>query len=188
MDAALLARVDEMIEVGRDLSLAHLVTSHGGNLSVRHQDGACITATGAMLGRLTRERFVTVDSRGRPSEAGEVPSPSSDTSIHLEVYRRVPEAQAVVHAHPIHAVALSLEWGAITPPNLEGQLFVGRVPVLEVEWEESAQPVAEALVQHPVVLTRAHGAYARGADVWEALKLVSVLEESAQILHISTLR
>ncbi|MEX1022166.1 MAG: class II aldolase/adducin family protein, partial [Dehalococcoidia bacterium] len=153
--------------------------------SARWQEGACITATGAMLGRLTRERFVEVDSRGHPASRGDAPAPSSDTAIHLAVYRSVPDAHAVVHAHPVHAIARSLEWGALTPANLEGELFIGRVPVLEVEWESSAEPVAAALVDHPVVLTRAHGAYARGRDAWEALKFISILEESAAILYLS---
>ena len=185
LDPELSPMVDDLIEVGRDLWTANLVTSHGGNLSVRWEQGACITQTGAMLGRLTPERFVTVNSHGVPTVSGTVPQPSSDTAIHLATFREVPEANAVVHAHPLHAIALSLEWGAILPPNLEGKLFIGRVPVLDVIWEESAEPIAEALREHVVVMTRAHGAYARGADTWEALKYVSILEEAATILYLS---
>jgi L-fuculose-phosphate aldolase len=72
-----------------------------------------------------------------------------------------------------------------TPPNLEGSLFIGRVPILDVKWEKSAQPIAEALQEHVVVVTRAHGAYARGADAWESLKFISILEEAATILHLT---
>lgn len=181
----LVPQVDTLIEVGRDLWTAGLVTSHGGNLSVRWEQGACITETGSMLGRLSTEHFVAVDSRGRSTMAGPSDRPSSDVAIHLATYARVPEARAVVHAHPVHAIALSMDWEVLNPPNLEGQLFLGRVPVLDVRWEESAEPVAEALEQHPLVLTRAHGAYARGSDPWEALKFVSILEESAQILYLT---
>lgn len=184
LDAGLQPLVDDLIEAGKDLWTANLVTSHGGNLSVRWERGACITHTGAMLGRLTRNRFVTVNSRGAPTISS-AQMPSSDTAIHLAVYERIPEAGAVVHAHPLHAIALSLEWGAINPLNLEGTLFVGRVPVLDVKWEESAEPIAEALQEHVVVMTRAHGAYARGVDAWEALKFISILEEAATILHLT---
>ena len=187
LEAGLEPLVDDLIEVGRDLWTANLVSSHGGNLSVRWERGACITHTGAMLGRLTRDRFVTVNSRGAATVSSSA-KPSSDTAIHLATYERIPEAGAVVHAHPLHAIALSLEWGAINPPNLEGNLFIGRVPVLDVKWEESAQPIAEALQNHVVVVTRAHGAYARGADAWEALKFISILEEAATILHLTRLK
>jgi L-fuculose-phosphate aldolase len=138
-----------------------------------------------MLGRLTPERVVVVDSRGRPTSAGPGGEPSSDVAVHLATYARVPEAQAVVHAHPVHVIALSMDWDAITPPNLEGQLFLPRIPVLDVKWEESAEPIAEALAEHPLVAARAHGVYARGADIWEALKFVSIAEESATILHLT---
>ena len=184
----LLPVMDTMIEVGKDLWSAGLVTSHGGNLSTRWQQGACVTETGAMLGRLSHDHFVAVDSRGRPTAHGPSDRPSSDTSIHLATYARVPEAGAIAHAHPVHAIALSLEWEALNPPNLEGQMFIGRIPVLDVEWEQSAEPVAEALASHPVILTRAHGAYARGSDPWEALKHISILEEAATILHLSSRR
>jgi L-fuculose-phosphate aldolase len=178
------AALRDLIEAGRDLWTAGLVTSHGGNLSVRHGGGAIITVTGAMLGRLTPERLVEVDSHGRPQ--GVHPGqPSSDLAIHLAIYRALPDAGAVVHAHPVHGIALSFEWDVIRPMNLEGRLFIERVPVLDVEWEESAAPVAEALATYPIVLVRGHGAYARGADVWDALRVTSALEEAAQILHLT---
>ncbi len=184
----LLPQMDAMAEVGRELWTAGLVTSHGGNLSVRYGQGACVTETGSMLGRLTHDHFVLVGSRGRPTSHGPSDNPSSDTAIHLATYRRVAEAGAVVHAHPVHAIALSLDWDVITPVNLEGRLFLQRVPVLDAEWEDSAAPIAAALVDHPVVVARGHGAYARGADPWEALKYVSILEESATILYLSQRR
>lgn len=184
LDAALVPLVETLIEAGRDLRSAGLVTSHGGNLSARWEQGACITGTGTMLGRLTPDDFAVVDSYGR-AMGMHAPPPSSDTAIHLAVYEHVPEAQVVVHAHPVHAIALSFDWDAILPINLEGQLFIPRVPVLEVEWQASAGPVAEALREVPVVMVRGHGAYARGADGWEALKWISALDEAAQILILA---
>ncbi len=175
---------ENLVAVGRDLWTARLVTSHGGNVSVRAPGGgALISATGAMLGRLTRERLVEVDADGRARDAG-APAPSSDTRIHLAVYAACPDAGAVVHAHPVHAIALGFHRDAIEPRNLEGRLFIPRVPVVETEWERSAEPVAAALADVPVVVVRGHGAYARGADVWDALRVVSALEEAAEILHL----
>lgn len=184
MDDALAPLVDGLIEVGRDLRAANLVTSHGGNLSVRWEQGACITGTGTMLGRLTPAHFAVVDSHGRARGVHD-PKPSSDTAIHLATYEAVPEAAAIIHAHPVHTIALSFDWDVIRPINLEGQLFIPRVPVVEAAWEASAGPVAEALRESPIVVVHGHGVYARGTDVWEALKVVTALEESAQILHLT---
>jgi L-fuculose-phosphate aldolase len=175
--------MQDMTEVGRDLWEARLVSSHGGNLSVRWEMGAAITQHGAMLHRLDPEQFVTVDSRGRPTSTGQTPDPSEDTPIHLAVYAQVEEAQAVAHAHPVHAVALSLEWGAITPSTAGGELL-GRVPVLTDVGDDVAEAVALELKENRAVLVRAHGVFARGADAWETLQVISMLEETATVLYL----
>ncbi|MBM3139795.1 MAG: fuculose phosphate aldolase [Chloroflexi bacterium] len=174
-----------LAEVGRDLWTAGLVTSHGGNVSLRRpRGGALITVTGAMLGRLEEgERFVPVNHGGQPDGVrGRVPS--SDTKIHLAIYAANAEVGAVIHAHPVHAIALSFEWDVIQPRNLEGQVFLGRVPVITAEWEESAEPVATALKESPIVVVRGHGSYARGTDAWDALRVTSALEEAAYIISL----
>lgn len=174
-----------LIEAGRDLWTAGLVTSHGGNVSTRRgRTGALISATGAMLGRLSTDTLVPVNAGGRP-DGVPGPEPSSDTRIHLAIYRAAPEAAAVIHAHPVHAIAMGFDWDVIAPRNLEGRLFLGRVPVIDAEWEESAEPVAAALTEHPIVLVRGHGSYARGVDIWDALRVTSTLEEAAHIILLA---
>lgn len=178
------ALTQDLIGVGRDLWDARLVSSHGGNLSFRLEQGCVITRHGAMLHRLSPDQFVAVDSRGRPTAAGHTSVPSTDTDVHLAIYREVPEASVVAHAHPVYAVAQSLEWGAITPISLGGDL-VGRVPVLRAAGDEVPGAVSTALRDHPIVLVRGHGAFARAVGPWEALQLISVLEEAAMILYLS---
>ncbi len=166
-------REEEFRAVGRMLWEAGLVSSHGGNMSVRLPDGALlITRTGAMLGRLDEGDLVTVATDG--SSEGQ---PSMDTAVHRAVYAAT-EARGVVHAHPRHAIALSLLTDAVEPADAEGKLRLGSVPVVEGE------QVAEALRDRPVVLARGHGSYARGDDLWQALQWTSVLEESAQVLYL----
>jgi L-fuculose-phosphate aldolase len=166
-------RIDEFHAVGRMLWEASLISSHGGNISVRLPDGALlITRTGAMLGRLDDDDLVTVAADG--SSEGQ---PSMDTALHRAAYAAT-EAGVVLHAHPRHAIALSLVTDAVEPADAEGKLRLGSVPVVEGE------QVAEALRDRSVVLARGHGSYARGDDLWQALQWTSVLEESAQVLYL----
>jgi L-fuculose-phosphate aldolase len=166
-------RVEEFHAVGRMLWEAGLVSSHGGNMSVRLPDGGLlITRTGAMLGRLDEGDLVTVAADG--SSAGE---PSMDTVVHRAVYAAT-GAGVVLHAHPRHAIALSLVVDALEPVDAEGKLRLGSVPVVD------AEQVAEALRDRPIVLARGHGSYACGDDLWQALQWTSVLEESAQVLWL----
>ena len=165
--------LDGFRAVGGMLWEAGLVSSHGGNMSVRLPDGGLlVTRTGAMLGRLGEGDLVTVAADG--SSRGE---PSMDTALHRAVYEAA-RAQAVLHAHPRHAIALSLAMGVIEPADAEGKLRLGAVPVVE------AEGVAQALRDAPIVLARGHGSYARGDDLWQALQWTSVLEESARVLWL----
>jgi L-fuculose-phosphate aldolase len=160
-------------EAGRMLWESGLVSSHGGNLSARLADGGIlITRTGAMLGRLGEGDLATVTADG--SSAG---APSMDAAVHRAIYEAT-GAGAVVHAHPRHAIALSLVLDALEPADAEGKLRLSVVPVVDGEG------VAEALRTAAVALARGHGSYARGEDVWQALQWTSVLEESAQVLWL----
>ena len=166
-------RLETFRAVGRMLWEAGLVSSHGGNASLRLPDGGLVvTRTGSMLGRLGEGDLVTVAADG--SAVGE---PSMDTAVHRAVYEAM-DAGAALHAHPRHAIALSLVSDGIEPADAEGKLRLGLVPVVE------AEAVAAALRESPIVVARGHGSYARGSDLWQALQWTSVLEESAQVLWL----
>ncbi len=161
-------------QVGRLLWEAGLVSSHGGNMSVRLDDGTlAITRHGCMLERIEEGDLVRLRADGTV-QGGE---PSLDTAIHRSIYGAT-EAGAVIHAHPPHAIALSLLDSTIEPQDREGQYYLGSVAVVE------AAGIASALEERVITLVRGHGSYARGADLAEALQWTSVLEESAQVLWL----
>ncbi|GAB4336402.1 MAG: fuculose-1-phosphate aldolase [Dehalococcoidia bacterium] len=169
----------DLQEVGRDLYRLGLVTSHGGNLSIRDGHTVWITGTGTMLGHLEAQHISGVAMDGRHSG----PLPSSDTVLHSTIYALTP-ASAIVHAHPRHAIALSFDQDVFVPGDLEGQLRLEDVPVI-AQGPHQEQLIATALQQRRVVLLRGHGAYAKGHTLWEALHWITALEESA---HIEVIR
>jgi L-fuculose-phosphate aldolase len=166
-------------EVGKDLYALGLVSSHGGNLSVRSGHDMWITGTGTMLGRL-RERHISLV---RPDGGYEGPPPSSDTLLHSTIYA-LGGAQAVVHAHPHHAIAMTFDQTAFVPPDFEGNHFLQDVPVI-AQGPNQIELLASALQSRLVAVLEGHGAYARGQTLWEALHWITALEESA---HIAWLR
>lgn len=173
------AILKDLQEVGRDLYRLALVTSHGGNLSVRDGHDMWITGTGTMLGRLETRHISLVHAGGH----AEGPPPSSDTVLHATTYA-LTAAGAVVHAHPRHAIALTYDTDLFVPGDLEGELHLRDVPVV-APGPQQVEHIAGALQTRVVVVLRAHGAYARGRTLWEALHWVTALEESA---HIAWLR
>jgi L-fuculose-phosphate aldolase len=170
--------LDEFQQVGRDLYAAGLVSSHGGNMSVRQGGGLIVTSHGSRLGHLAQADLVEV----RPGLEPGV-EPSMDLAIHQAIYAAVSEVEAVVHAHPRHAIAVSLVGNEIRPQDLEGQHYLGVVPVVP-RGENVAQALTDALRQHKIVVVAGHGSYARGESLWQALQWTSVLEESAEVLWL----
>ena len=137
------------------------------------------TGTGTRLGHLAEHDI----SRVHPDGAHDPPPPSSDTILHWTAYA-LTDAHAIVHAHPRHAIALSFDADTFEPPDFEGQLHLTDVPVI-ARGPLQEQQIAEALRERRAVLLSGHGAYARGATLWEALHWITALEESA---HIAWLR
>jgi len=170
--------LDRFRRVGRDLYVAGLVSSHGGNMSVRRREAIVITTHGSRLGYLTRADLLEV-----APDAAPVAEPSMDLALHQAIYAAIPQAQAVLHAHPRHAIALSLVSIEIRPRDLEGRHYLGQVPVIAGDGDVAAD-LATALRQDRIAVVAGHGSYAWGEDLWQALQWTSVLEESAQVLWL----
>ena len=84
-----------------------LIVGADGNLSARLSDDTIlITPAGAMKGFLQPAHLAHIDLEGRVLDGG--PGPSTEVGIHLISYRERPDMRAVVHAHPPHAVALTI--------------------------------------------------------------------------------
>ncbi len=172
-------------DVGRDIFVAGLTTSHGGNMSVRDGDRIIITRRGSMLGRLTDDDVVETGME----RCADDERCSREIVVHRAIYDAAPEARAIVHAHPPHTVAASFDADVIVPVDSEGLYILGEVPVVSasttIASPEAAAVLAAALAGAPVAVLRTHGPFARGASLEEAFMHVSVLEASA---HIARLR
>ena len=112
------------------------------------------------------------------------PLASTELAVHRSIYR-LTSAQAVVHAHPPHAIALSLKEREIVPCCPEGISAIGIVPVLG--WGMEIKPgalddiIANALKDHVIVMVHGHGSFARGQLLDEAYNYTTILEENCQV-------
>jgi L-fuculose-phosphate aldolase len=173
---------EQFREIGRDMYVDRLISSHGGNLSVRFGDRIIIKRRGAMLGRLKPHDLVET---GLEKNDSGVVLASTELIVHRAIYLATP-ALAVVHAHPRTAIALSLSREEIVPIDNEGSYLLKRIPVVSVEMAsgspEMAATIAEALKEHKIVMLRGHGSFAIGQTLDEAFLWTSTLEECCQII------
>ncbi len=174
--------VRQFQEVGRDLFVAGLVSSHGGNLSVRFGDRVLIKRRGAMLGRLQAEDLIET---GLEKPDSGVVLASTELVVHRAIYRATP-ALAIAHAHPRTAIALSLSRDEIVPIDNEGSYLLHKVPVVAAEFAsgsaEMVERLPDALQEYKIVMLRGHGCFSIGQTLDEAFQWVSCLEESSQII------
>ena len=157
-----------------------LVSSNSGNLSIRLGDQIMITRRGCMLNCLNENDLIET---GVIKNTRTTPLASTDLAIHRAIYRET-QALAVVHAHPPHAVALSLTEKEIMPAGEDFSL-IGTVPVVgwsdELEKECLADIVARELQQHHIIMLHNHGSFAIGQLLEEAYNLTTALEHSSQV-------
>jgi L-fuculose-phosphate aldolase len=175
-------RVYEMFrDIGRDLFEADMVSSHGGNLSVRFGDRVIIKRRGAMMGRLKPHDLV--ETRLDKNDSG-VALASSELLVHRTIYMKTP-ALAIVHCHPRTAIAFSLSRDEIVPIDNEASYLLKRVPVIWEEFAsgspEMANNLANTLAEYKIVMLRGHGSFAIGQTLDEAFHWSSTLEESCEI-------
>lgn len=171
---------DEFKRVGEDLIQLRLTTSHGGNMSVRHQGKLVITTHFAMLGRLAPDDLAEMPLREAPDSF--VSEVSKDLALHQLIYRFTP-AGAIIHAHPAHAVALSLGTGLVTPQDLEGAVFLREIPVIFPD--EVEERVPQMLQTHTGIIVRGHGSYVVGRTLSDALAYTSALAFSCEVDYLT---
>jgi len=179
------AVLEQFQRVGRDLFVAGLISSHGGNMSVRQGDRILITRRGSMLAHLEERDVVDI---GLEENDANVALASTEIVVHRAIYAAT-SALAVVHTHPPYAIAQSLVKDEIVPMDSEGSYLLHKVPVVAAQLTAGSSEVAELLPhwlkEYDLVMLRGHGPFAIGHLLEEAYQLTSVLEMTCRILTIS---
>ena len=151
---------NEICAAGRKLWMRQYVDGNGGNISYRLGPNA-VLCTPSLVSKfdLTPADICLTDIDGHQI-AGSKPR-SSELLLHLEIYKAVPEARAVVHCHPPHATAYAIT--GCLPPNLiipEFEVIVGNVAVAPYETPGTkafAETVLPYVKNHNTMLLANHG-------------------------------
>ena len=172
---------DEIIRIGKLLWDKGLVTGFNGNISARvYGDTLLITATGTCLGYLKPQDIVLMDISGEVNGAGK---PSSEKSMHTEIYKNFPNMQAVVHTHSTYTNGFFLSNKAFTPKTFEAKFYLGEVKSIEQTTPSVTDPapVIKELKSNSIVVLRNHGVVAVGPDLFHAFVLIQELEEQLKM-------
>lgn len=181
-----------ILECGKIVYERHLVTSNDGNISVRFgNDKILITPSGICKGRMHVDDLLLLDMDGDIISAQTGQVPSSETPMHLEVYKQRPDVRAVLHAHPVFATVLSVSDETFPIDVLpEIVLTIGEVPTTRYATPSShddADAIRELIRKHDALLLRQHGSLTVGVDLEAALTNLERIEHVAEVFWRSSM-
>jgi L-fuculose-phosphate aldolase len=180
---------EEIVRVGHKLWHRQYVDGNGGNISARiSKDYVVCTPTLLSKGDLQVDDLALVDLENRRL-CGDRPH-TSELLLHLEIYKTVPQARAVVHCHPPYATAHAIA-GVVPQGNLvpEQEVFVGQVAISPyetpgtVEFARTIRPLAK---NHNTILLANHGLVCWGDTVTHAEWYVEVIETYCKTVMIAS--
>ena len=176
----------KMVEICQRLHAKNMLAAADGNVSVRiSNEEILITPSQRHKGFLQASDLATITLEDRVVSG----TPSSERAMHLAVYRKVPHAKCIVHAHPPVAIAWS-----VARPELEELpsdalseviLAAGRIPIIPYARPGTKQMGAALesfLPQCRIFILARHGALTWGESLEEAYWGMERLEHSATIL------
>jgi L-fuculose-phosphate aldolase len=179
----------EIVRAGRKLWERQYVDGSGGNISARVSDQRVIcTPSLCSKADISAEDLTVVDMDGT-QVSGAKPR-SSEILLHLEIYREVPQAHAVIHCHPPHAMAFALT-GRIPQDSLvpEYEVFIGKVAIAPYETPgtpEFAATVRPYVRHSNMILLQNHGIVCWADTVSHAEWMVEVFDTYCGALILAT--
>ena len=182
----------EIVRIGRLMHAHEFVDGTSGNLSARlDADHLLATPSGLAKGFLEPEQFIVVNMRGELVRGQPGLKPTSELLMHLEAYRRRPDVNAVIHAHPITSVALSIAGVSLADCIIpEAVVVLGLIPTTPYATpssEENQRAISEVIVGHDAIILQYHGTLTVGGDVMEAYLRLETLEHTAKIVALAKL-
>jgi len=180
----------DICTVGRWLHQRGFVAATDGNISVRLDPRRILTSpTAVSKGMMAADDLVITDLEGKKISGRR--NPSSELQMHLLIYQRRPDVNAVVHAHPpvatgYAAAGLPLNKALVS----EIVLSLGCIPVARYgtpgtpELTEALEPLVQS---YDALLMANHGVVTYGPDLLTAFFRMETAEHFARVSLVTEL-
>ncbi|HET6632348.1 MAG TPA: methylthioribulose 1-phosphate dehydratase [Rhodanobacteraceae bacterium] len=192
-DASFATRAEAICRLGAELAARGWTPATSSNFSLRiDQHSAAITRSGRDKGRLVPDDImrVTLDGRALP---GDTAVPSAEAPLHGQIYRRMPQVEAVLHTHSRVQTVASRLFAAAGELHLQGwelqkaiagtnshertlalPVFANSQSMAELtravdDWVDAGKPLHAYLIA-------GHGIYTWGSSIDEARRHLEALE------------
>jgi L-fuculose-phosphate aldolase len=181
--------IKKIVDVSNEIYNKGLVSGKAGNISARFKsevgDVFAITPTLKSLSDLDVKDIVLVDINGNVLTDGK---PSSEVFMHLEIYKKRSDVNAIVHTHSPYATGFAFSSKPIK--RLEGFGAIENPYLASIEYEkpgtdELAKSASEGIGSEDVLILKNHGVICVSDSLNEAKLLAIFVEETAKTQFIT---
>ena len=177
--------ISKLIEVCNNAYEKQLVSGKSGNVSIKIGDYIAITPTLKPINGLDEKDIVLVDMDGNPLTKGK---PSSEVGMHMGIYKKRNDVNAIVHTHSPYATGFSFNYEKLE--ILEDYCKFYNTNLSSVEFEkpgskELALKASERIVENDALILKKHGTLCVGKNLKEAESLAIFIEEAAKTQFVS---
>jgi L-fuculose-phosphate aldolase len=181
--------IQEIIDTGNNIYQKNLISGKSGNISKRikgsYGDIIAITPTLKSLSGLNQEDIVLVDLDGNTLTSGK---PSSEVNMHLEIYKKRDDVNAIVHTHSPYATGFAFSNKSIKRLEGFGEIKKPYLPSIEYEKpgsSELAKNASDGIGDSDVLVLKNHGVICVSENLKEAQSLAVFVEESAKTQFVT---
>lgn len=173
----------QVAAIARQLHASGWVANHDGNVTARDGSSYVATPTATSKRLITDRDVIALDAKFAVVGKGKV---FGEINLHAAVYERRPDVNAVVHAHPPAATAISAARGnpIETPFIAEALVSLGpkipKIPYAQPGPDAKAALAPWCELVDAVILGN-HGVMAWGADLEQAFLRLELVEHLAKI-------
>ncbi len=177
-----------IIDAGNRMLNSGLTVETWGNISVRDSKTGLIYITPSAMNYndCVEDDVIVYDSKGSIVEGTRKPTIEKD--MHLDIYRKRKEVNAVIHTHPIYSLIFACMRKEI--PLIIDEAAQSLGDIVKVAHyglpgsKELSDNCIEALGEKSnACLLQSHGAVCVGKDIEESFKVATVLEMTAQVYY-----
>jgi L-fuculose-phosphate aldolase len=188
MKQNLMSLKKNIIIAGKRLYESGYVASNDGNISARIDEKYfLITPTGFSKGFMKITDLAMVDLNGRVIKGRQ--KPSSETKLHLRIYKERRDVGGICHAHPPYGTGFAVA-GIPLDQNVLPEVIIslGSIPLVKYGTpgtDEFCETLIPVLRQYDAFLLANHGALTVGSSVIDACNKMETLEHYAKILFVA---
>lgn len=181
--------INEIIKVSNEIYNKGLVSGKAGNISKRIKgstgDVIAITPTLKSLSDLKEEDIVLVDINGNLLTKGK---PSSEVGMHLEIYKKRNDVNAIVHTHSTYATGFAFSSKKLKRLEGFGEIknpYFNSIQYFKPGTIELAKNASKNIKNDDVLILKNHGVICVSDNLKEAKLLAIFVEENAKTQFVT---